>query len=346
DGTQVELKPWLLLACLALLALDIAAMIYLQGWRTGSSMRRVASLVVTLGASAALMIVAGTLMASAPALAQSTTQSGSNTSAADGAAAPARADDDIGRLALQAQAALRTRFAYILTGNAEVDERSRAGLSGLARALNNRTAVEPGEPFGVRLTRDDLTFFPILYWPVLNEAEALSEPERAAIDAYMNNGGMVIFDTRDAGRSFSPDAAWNGAGARALQRLLSGLNVPRLAPVGAGHVMTKSFYLLDRFPGRWDSSPLWVEAPDRGTAAAERVRQSDGVSAILVTANDFASAWASDVNGRPLYPVVPGGALQREMSLRTGVNIVMYALTGNYKADQVHVPALLERLGQ
>jgi len=27
------------------------------------------------------------------------------------------------------------------------------------------------------------------------------------------------------------------------------------------------------------------------------------------------------------------------------VNIVMYALTGNYKADQVHVPALLERLG-
>jgi hypothetical protein len=25
---------------------------------------------------------------------------------------------------------------------------------------------------------------------------------------------------------------------------------------------------------------------------------------------------------------------------------VMYTLTGNYKADQVHVPALLERLGQ
>jgi hypothetical protein len=24
----------------------------------------------------------------------------------------------------------------------------------------------------------------------------------------------------------------------------------------------------------------------------------------------------------------------------------MYTLTGNYKADQVHVPALLERLGQ
>ena len=29
-----------------------------------------------------------------------------------------------------------------------------------------------------------------------------------------------------------------------------------------------------------------------------------------------------------------------------GVNLVMYALTGNYKEDQVHVPSILERLGQ
>ena len=36
---------------------------------------------------------------------------------------------------------------------------------------------------------------------------------------------------------------------------------------------------------------------------------------------------------------------QREMAFPTGVNIVMYAPTGNYKADLVHTPALLERLG-
>ena len=41
-----------------------------------------------------------------------------------------------------------------------------------------------------------------------------------------------------------------------------------------------------------------------------------------------------------------GGEEQREMARRFGVNLVMYALTGNYKTDQVHVPALLERLGQ
>jgi hypothetical protein len=76
------------------------------------------------------------------------------------------------------------------------------------------------------------------------------------------------------------------------------------------------------------------------------VRNSDGVSSILITSNDFAAAWGSDERGLPLYPVPPGEERRREMAIRTGVNIVMYALTGNYKADQVHVPALLERLGQ
>ena len=47
-----------------------------------------------------------------------------------------------------------------------------------------------------------------------------------------------------------------------------------------------------------------------------------------------------------MYPTVPTDPVQREMAYRAGVNIVMYTLTGNYKADQVHVPALLERLGQ
>ena len=72
----------------------------------------------------------------------------------------------------------------------------------------------------------------------------------------------------------------------------------------------------------------------------------DGVSTILITENDFASAWAMDKSGSFMFPTVPTDPLQREMAFRAGVNIVMYTLTGNYKADQVHVPALLERLGQ
>ena len=111
--------------------------------------------------------------------------------------------------------------------------------------------------------------------------------------------------------------------------------------------MTKSFYLLRTFPGRWDGGQLWVEAEaEASSEQGRKARRTDGVSSILVTSNDLASAWALDERGRPIYPTVPGGEQQREYAFRTGVNIVMYALTGNYKADQVHVPALLERLGQ
>ena len=112
-------------------------------------------------------------------------------------------------------------------------------------------------------------------------------------------------------------------------------------------MLTKSFYLLSSFPGRYRGGEMWVEARQRRASSSEKVVSNvDGVSTLLITSNDLASAWAVDNSLRPLYAVVPGGELQREMAYRVGVNIVMYALAGNYKADQVHVPALLERLGQ
>jgi hypothetical protein len=114
--------------------------------------------------------------------------------------------------------------------------------------------------------------------------------------------------------------------------------VPPLVPIPPDHVLTKSFYLLHEFPGRWNAGTLWLE-PVEG-------RVNDGVSGIIVGGNDWAGAWAIDAQGRPAYAVVPGGEPQREMAMRFGVNLVMYVLTGNYKSDQVHVPAILERLGQ
>jgi hypothetical protein len=53
-----------------------------------------------------------------------------------------------------------------------------------------------------------------------------------------------------------------------------------------------------------------------------------------------------DERGAPLFPIGRTGGNQREMAIRFGINVVMYALTGNYKSDQVHAPAVLERLGQ
>jgi hypothetical protein len=71
------------------------------------------------------------------------------------------------------------------------------------------------------------------------------------------------------------------------------------------------------------------------------------VTPVLIGGNDWAAAWARTESGQPMFPVGRGfgGERQRELAIRFGVNLVMHVLTGNYKSDQVHVPALLDRLG-
>ena len=244
------------------------------------------------------------------------------------------------------RAALETRLAYVVTGSVQVDDVSLAGLTGLSGVLGQRTALEPGAPMGVDVERDELAFFPLIYWPVLPEAAQPSDKALAKIDAYMKNGGTILFDTRDQQQALPGLRADEvGPGTAALRRILANLDIPRLEIVPEDHVITKAFYLLQTFPGRWTGGQLWVEA-GAGEERQPGTTNFDGVSAVIIGSNDFAGAWAIDNQDKPLLPVVPGGPRQREMAFRTGINIVMYALTGNYKADQVHVPALLERLGQ
>jgi hypothetical protein len=320
----VALEPWLYLAAIGLFVADILAMLVLSGalrFRRGA----VATSIVILIASAVLSL---------PMPVDAQEAAPSVPSAADAATSP----DDFAL-----KASLRTRLAYVITGDPEIDRTSDEGLSGLSRVLRARTALEPAEPMGVDIDKDELAFFPMLYWPVREDAEPLSDATLAKIDAFMKQGGLIVFDTRDHETGFSG----TGTQGRALNRLIGQLDIPPLEPVPESHVLTKSFYLMRTFPGRWDGGALWVEAePVDEAERSERSRRTDGVSSIVITSNDFAGAWALDETNRPIYPAVPGGEVQREMAFRAGVNLVMYALTGNYKADQVHVPALLERLGQ
>lgn len=242
------------------------------------------------------------------------------------------------------EATLTTRLAYVVTGDSAVDEISQAGLQGLTDFLFQRTALEPGEPVGVDISTDELAFYPLLYWPVNENSAVPDAATMARVDAFMKQGGTVLFDTKD-----QLDAGFGSTSPAnlRLREIVSSLDIPPLEPVPANHVLTRAFYLLQDFPGRWTGSPLWVEANEGNENVREESRsQADGVSSILITANDFAGAWATDETGHPLLPTVPSDPTQRVYSFRTGVNIVMYTLTGNYKADQVHIPALLERLGQ
>ena len=304
------LKPLVLSVALGLLLADMLAVFMLQ---FGSRWRRPAAAALTLAIGLAL---------------------------APQAITAARAADD----AFALKASLATRIAYVVTGDPQIDDASRLGLTGLGQILQQRTAVEPGEPIGINIEKDDITFFPVLYWPVNKDAKELDEMARTRVAAYMKGGGLIIFDTRDEGDRVPGQDGGNGNAA--FQRLVAHLDIPRLEQVPAGHVLTKSFYLLKSFPGRYDSSPMWVEAGAVAAGDTAEARRSDGVTSVIVTGNDLAGAWATDENGNGLFATMPGGEDQREIAYRVGVNIVMYALTGNYKADQVHVTTILERLGQ
>ena len=249
------------------------------------------------------------------------------------------------------RSALETKLAYVVTGDQDVDSVSKAGLGGLTLFLAQRTALEAGEPIGLDLTRDELVFYPLIYWPIVPGAARPSEEALKRIDSYMKQGGTVLFDTRDAvAAPPGSGGETRGPGMIELRKILSSLDIPELEPVPRDHVLTKTFYLLHDFPGRFNSGQLWVEAlpavNEDDEASRRPARGGDGVSSIIITSNDFAGAWAMRPDGQPMLPMVEGEARQRELAFRAGVNIVMYTLTGNYKADQVHVPALLERLGQ
>jgi hypothetical protein len=230
--------------------------------------------------------------------------------------------------------ALATRLGYIVTGDAQLDGVSRTGLEGLSEYVNRRTAAALVEPDAVEPGTADLSFYPLLYWPISADASPLNPAQATALNDYMSRGGIILVDTRDSGSGtgFAPGTE------SALQQVAQGLVIPPLAPLTTEHVLARAFYLLQDFPGRYTGEPVWVQR--------DQDRANDSVSPIIIGGNDWASAWAIDDSGRNPYAVIPGGSRQRTLAYRFGVNLVMYALTGNYKGDQVHVPAILQRLGQ
>ena len=243
------------------------------------------------------------------------------------------------------EATTELRLAYVVTGDPKVDHLSKQGLEGLRQQLFARTTIEPAEPMGVDLEADELAFFPFLYWPVTADQPIPSVAAYGKLNQFLRTGGMILFDTRDAGMEggTSPES-------RRLQLIAAALDIPPLEQVPPDHVLTRTFYLLQDFPGR-QNGPIWVEQapPDAEQAEGMPFRSlNDGVTPVVIGGNDWAAAWAVDDRGVPLYPVGRGsnGERQREIAWRFGINIVMHVFTGNYKSDQVHVPALLERLGQ
>ena len=210
----------------------------------------------------------------------------------------------------------------------------RPGLEGLSDYVNRRTAATLFEPDAVEPGQDRPESLSAAVLADHRGRRALTAAQAAALNDYMSRGGIILIDTRDSGSGagFAPGTD------EALQRIARGLVVPPLAPLTGEHVLARAFYLLTDFPGRFTGDTVWVQR--------DQDRTNDSVSPVIIGGNDWAAAWAVDDAGRNPYAVIPGGQRQRTLAYRFGVNLVMYALTGNYKGDQVHVPAILQRLGQ
>ncbi len=168
-------------------------------------------------------------------------------------------------------------------GTSEVDRVSHAGLEGLSIFMSQRTALEPAEPIAVDASQDELSFFPMLYWPVLAASPRPDAATLARVDAYMKQGGTIIFDTRDAFTSLTGRPNEVSPAVARLREILAGLDIPELEPVPRDHVLTKAFYLLRDFPGRFTGGTLWVEALPAATEEQEArpARAGDSVSQIL-----------------------------------------------------------------
>ena len=227
--------------------------------------------------------------------------------------------------------ALELHFAYVKTGDFNIDTTSENAMKGLVHILSARTTIEPVGVRGVDPSIDPLVFYPFLYWPIDRDAPALTDETAEALNDYMASGGTIVFDTRDAGDSFLS----LGDPHPGLQRVTENLDIPNLVEVPEEHVLNKSYFLIDLYPGRWANGPVWV---DRNQSGAAR----DGVSSVIITGNDWAAAWAREADNYYLE-IERDIPRQREMALRFGINMAMYTLAGNYKADQVHAKELIER---
>lgn len=302
---ETDLRPWLLGIALTLALIDLAvsmAMRGLFGWPWRPQRHRM------LGRLGGIVVLAlaGTAAGG---------QAGAQTVIADGSAVAET---------------LATSLAYVRTGNSQVDEMSRAGLAGLSVIVNRRTAAELADPVGIDAASDELSFYPLIYWPIVGAAAPPSATAADKLRTYMAYGGTLLFDIRT--RTSADDSANR---LTSLRGIAEALDIPTLSPVPPEHVLGRAYYLLADFPGRWQG-PVWIERVSE--------QDNDGVASVIAGGNDWAGAWAMDNFNRPLLPVVPGGEMQREQAFRFGINLVMYTLTGNYKADQVHLPAILERL--
>ncbi|MGB4102149.1 MAG: DUF4159 domain-containing protein [Alphaproteobacteria bacterium] len=223
-------------------------------------------------------------------------------------AAPAQAADGVAMTE-------KTWIGVVSNGAGDQESTAMMGLTALTGRVLQKTALDDIGIAKVNLETDDLSFYPFLYWP-LTQDPGLSPGAQQKLQNYFARGGMILINLTGTLRHNPALAA-------------SGVAVPPLQPLPTTHTLLHTFYLLKDCPGRLADGELWTER--------DVTMRHDGVPAIFVGNRDWAGAWARGSWDNTRVD---------DMALRCGINFIIYALTGNYKADQIHVQSILERRGK
>ncbi len=199
-------------------------------------------------------------------------------------------------------------------------------LNPFLEELQARTSVDASPQRRVITPLENTLFHnPFVYMMGRNEFAPFTREERETLARFLRMGGFLLADDSLGQIGSGFDKSFR----REIKLILPDCELTKLPP---DHPVYHSFYLLRQVAGRFMIRP-YLEGITVGNWTP-----------VIYCQNDLAGAWVRDELGRWLYPVIPGGDEQRSLAFKTGINIVIYALTGDYKNDLVHHPFLKKRL--
>ena len=199
-------------------------------------------------------------------------------------------------------------------------------LSSLLTQIARRTSIEVArDPAEIKITDAKLYQFPLIFMGGDEAFEPLTRAELKILRNYLNYGGFLLIDDNSSKR----DSAFDASVRKMIASLFPQTPMQKLKK---DHSIYRSFYLISQVAGRAVINPFLEGITVKGRTA------------LVYSANDLAGAWSKSKLGHWTHDMIGGGGKQRQLSVRLGVNIVMYALTLDYKKDMVHLPIILERL--
>ncbi len=199
-------------------------------------------------------------------------------------------------------------------------------LRSLLAQITRRTSIEVNrEPIELSVSDPELFRHPFIYMGGDEKFDFFPEKDLKVLRNYLSYGGFLFIDDNSA----QDDSAFDDS----VRKMIAALFPHNpLRKIKRDHSVFRSFYLLNTVSGRSIVKPYLEGVSIKGRTV------------LIYSSNDQGGAWSRNKLGHWNYDVIAGGYRQRQLSIRLGVNIIMYALTLDYKKDMVHLPIILERL--